>query len=104
MIPEAEVIPDAKPKPPLARVVVLVVNTNPLEPPVEPDMVPWNEPEPEPDADACGKKPYITPLTILPLKLAPLTVTFKVPDAEAVELGQDGRYKAVGFAVVEFKI
>ena len=47
MTPEAEVIPDANPKPPLAKVVVLVVSTNPLDPPVEPDTVPWNKPEPD---------------------------------------------------------
>ena len=40
MIPEAEVEPEANPKPPLARDVVLVVKTNPLDPPEEPDMVP----------------------------------------------------------------
>jgi hypothetical protein len=41
---------------------------------------------------------------MLPLKLTPLTVTFNVPEAVAVEAGQVGRYKAVGLAVVEFKI
>jgi len=41
---------------------------------------------------------------MLPLKLTPLTVTFKVPEAEAVEVGQDGRYLAVGLDVVEFKM
>ena len=41
---------------------------------------------------------------MLPLKGTPFTITFKVPEAEVVEVGQDGRYEAVGFAVVAFKM
>jgi len=52
IIPEAKVIPEANPRPPLANDVVLAVKTSPdvREPdplPVLPETVPWNNPEPE---------------------------------------------------------